>query len=39
VYQTYADVSKLATAVSFKPATDLKQGMQDFVKWYQHDIA
>jgi UDP-glucuronate 4-epimerase len=38
VYQTYADVSKLATAVSFKPATDLKQGMQDFVAWYQNEI-
>jgi UDP-glucuronate 4-epimerase len=38
VYQTYADVSQLATAVGFQPATPLAQGMQQFVDWYRHDI-
>ena len=35
VYQTFADVSKLAAAVDFKPATPLVAGMQQFVNWYR----
>ncbi|RVU37454.1 NAD-dependent epimerase [Rheinheimera riviphila] len=39
VYQTFADVGKLAAAVGFQPATPLAKGMQQFVDWYLHEIA
>ncbi len=32
---TYADVEDLMQAVGFKPATDLKEGVQRFVDWYR----
>lgn len=35
VYQTYADTAKLATLSGFTPATPLKQGMVEFVKWFK----
>jgi UDP-glucuronate 4-epimerase len=38
VYQTFADVSKLAAAVDFKPATPLVAGMQQFVNWFKGSV-
>ena len=35
VVATYADVSDLMKEVGFKPATDLKVGVQNFVDWYR----
>lgn len=35
VYQTYADTAKLATAVSFKPHTQLQTGLAQFVNWFR----
>ena len=35
VVATYADVTDLMKAVGFKPATDLKVGVQHFVDWYR----
>lgn len=35
VYQTYADTAKLATAVSFKPHTQLQAGLAQFVSWFR----
>lgn len=35
VLQTYADVSRLAQLVGFKPATPLTKGMQSFVDWFR----
>ena len=35
VVATYADVTDLMEAVDFKPATDLKTGVQQFVDWYR----
>ena len=32
---TYADVTDLMEAVGFKPATELKVGVQNFVDWYR----
>ena len=32
---TYADVSALEKDYGFKPNTDLKQGLNEFVKWYK----
>ncbi|MGB3777851.1 MAG: NAD-dependent epimerase [Tunicatimonas sp.] len=32
---TYADVEDLMQAVGFKPSTDLKVGVQNFVDWYR----
>ncbi len=32
---TYADVEDLMQAVDFKPSTDLKVGVQNFVDWYR----
>lgn len=36
VLQTYADVSRLAQLVGFKPATPLTKGMQHFVDWFRN---
>jgi len=38
VYQTFADVTKLTTAVDFKPATALTLGMQRFVDWFKGSV-
>lgn len=35
VVATYADVTDLMEEVGFKPATDLKVGVQNFVDWYR----
>lgn len=35
VVKTFADVSGLESAVAFKPSTDLQQGINEFVSWYQ----
>ena len=32
---TYADVEDLMEAVNFRPSTDLKEGVQQFVDWYK----
>ena len=36
---TYANVDDLSTAVGFKPATSIEQGVKNFVEWYRsyHD--
>lgn len=34
VTATYADVTELEEAVSFKPRTPLEQGIQKFIEWY-----
>jgi len=35
VARTYADVSDLMASVSFKPDTQIEEGIQSFVNWYQ----
>ncbi len=35
VYQTYADTAKLETDFGYKPNVTLKEGMEEFVKWYR----
>ena len=35
VYETYADVENLIRDVGFKPKTDLKKGLENFVAWYK----
>ena len=35
VVATYANIDALVDAVGFKPATPLKEGIQDFVNWYK----
>ena len=35
VYETYADVEDLMRDVGFKPQTDIKTGLEKFVKWYK----
>lgn len=35
VYQTFADVELLRTAVDFKPSVALTDGMKKFVNWYK----
>ena len=35
VYQTYADVEDLFDATNHRPNTDVKQGVKQFVDWYQ----
>jgi len=36
VVATYADIDALVDAVGFKPATSLKNGIQNFVDWYKN---
>lgn len=36
VVATYADIDALVAAVGFKPATPLKDGIQNFVDWYKN---
>ena len=36
VVATYADIDALVDAVGFKPATPLKDGIQNFVDWYKN---
>jgi len=35
VQSTYADVSELESAVGFKPATKLQDGINNFIDWYR----
>ena len=35
VDQTYADISNLINDYNFKPKTTLKEGLDNFVKWYK----
>lgn len=35
VYKTFADTSKLEKLTGFKPKTDLKDGLKEFVDWYK----
>ncbi len=35
VQSTYADITELDTAVGFKPATPLAEGIGKFVDWYR----
>lgn len=35
VYETYADVEDLMKDAGFKPKTDIKTGLEKFVKWYK----
>jgi len=35
VVSTYADVSELIDDFGYKPDTDLKDGIGEFVKWYR----
>ncbi len=35
VPDTFADVSELANAVGYKPATQVKEGVKAFVEWYR----
>lgn len=35
VPDTYADVSRLQAAVGYKPATPVKKGVAEFIKWYR----
>lgn len=34
VYQTYADTSKLEKETGYKPSIELKEGISEFIKWY-----
>lgn len=33
---TYADTSKLEDLIGYKPSTKLKEGLEEFVKWYRN---
>ena len=35
VYQTNADTAALQEAVGFKPSTDIRDGVREFVNWYK----
>jgi UDP-glucuronate 4-epimerase len=35
VFETYADVDRLAQAAGFKPSTPLEEGLRKFVEWYR----
>jgi UDP-glucuronate 4-epimerase len=35
VYKTFADVSALKEQFGYAPETSLKEGITEFVKWYQ----
>jgi UDP-glucuronate 4-epimerase len=35
VYSTYADVDDLMNDVGFKPKTDIREGLKEFVSWYR----
>lgn len=35
VYETFADTNNLSDAVDFKPCTDLRKGLSQFVRWYR----
>ncbi len=37
VYQTYADTSRLEADMGYKPTTSLKNGIGEFIKWYNSD--
>ena len=35
VFETYADIDRIAEATGFKPKTSLKDGLRQFVEWYR----
>src|SRR3972149_3062688 len=35
VYETFADIEDLTKNVGFKPKTDIKKGLENFVSWYK----
>jgi UDP-glucuronate 4-epimerase len=35
VPQTYADVSELTKMINFNPATNISDGINNFIKWYK----
>ena len=35
VYQTYADTSRLAAEIGYRPSTLLADGIAKFVEWYK----
>ena len=35
VEKTWADISKLGFDISFSPLSNLKQGLKQFVEWYE----
>ncbi|WP_448212556.1 NAD-dependent epimerase [Colwellia sp. MEBiC06753] len=35
VYQTYADVEDLFTAINYRPQTSIDEGVENFVRWYR----
>lgn len=35
VFETYADIDRLAHATGFRPSTSLKEGLGKFVEWYR----
>lgn len=35
VFETYADIEKIANAISFLPKTSIQEGLQRFVFWYR----
>ena len=35
---TYADTTKLKQAIGYKPATDLKKGVEQFAQWYKKEF-
>jgi UDP-glucuronate 4-epimerase len=35
VYETYADIDDLMNDTGFKPKTDIKEGLKNFIKWYR----
>lgn len=37
VYQTYADTTKLETEIGYKPHVQLREGIKQFVAWYNSD--
>ena len=36
VDRTYADISKAQRMLSFKPTTNIEEGISKFVKWYNN---
>ncbi|MBQ0063438.1 MAG: NAD-dependent epimerase [Prevotella sp.] len=37
VYQTYADTTKLEQAMGYHPSTTLRDGIREFIAWYQSE--
>ena len=35
---TYADITKSAKMLSYKPKTDIEKGMSSFINWYNKEV-